>query len=228
MTVLLALDLVARYGETTALSGMTFEGHSGESVAVVGYSGSGKSTLLRCLAGLQPPTSGTVLFEGRSIYRLSERERAAIRLRHFGFVFQSSELVGELTLLENIALPIELNGTRRRDSLRLATKWAEDLGISDAAARRPRHVSGGQRQRAAIARALATGPRVVFADEPTGALDSHNRDTVLALLLEACAAAGCLLVLVTHDPVAAKSTNRLVRMTDGRVDVSLASRAGMS
>jgi putative ABC transport system ATP-binding protein len=225
--MLLALDLVARYGETTALAGMAFDGRAGESVAVVGHSGSGKSTLLRCLAGLQPPMSGTVLFEGANIYQLSEKKRAAIRLRSFGFVFQSSELLGELTLLENIALPVELNGARRRDSLRLAAKWADDLGISDAAHRRPRHVSGGQRQRAAIARALASGPRVVFADEPTGALDSHNRDTVLSLLLDACTAAGCLLVLVTHDPVAAKQTDRLVRMTDGKVDHSLAPVAGM-
>ena len=216
MSVISAVDVHFAYGATVALDGMTFDGRAGEAVAVVGPSGSGKSTLLRCLAGLQAPRSGRVSFEGQDLYALGDKARSAVRLAHFGFVFQSAELISELTLLENIALPVELNGMKRRQSLRTATAWAERLGIDECMERRPRHVSGGQRQRAAIARAMATTPKVVFADEPTGALDSHNRDSVLELLVESCETAGCLLVLVTHDPVAADRASRVVHMVDGR------------
>jgi putative ABC transport system ATP-binding protein len=216
MSMLSAFDLHVDYGATAALTGMAFDGQAGESVAVVGASGSGKSTLLRCLAGLQAPDSGTVRFDGEDLYALTDKVRSAVRLSRFGFVFQSAELISELTLLENIALPVELNGTPRRGSSRAATEWTERLDIAGCAGRRPRDVSGGQRQRAAIARAMATTPQVVFADEPTGALDSHNRDAVLELLVGACDSAGCLLVLVTHDQVAAARTSRVVHMMDGR------------
>jgi putative ABC transport system ATP-binding protein len=216
MSMLSASDLHVDYGATAALTGMAFDGEAGESVAVVGASGSGKSTLLRCLAGLQAPDSGTVRFDGEDLYGLTDKARSAVRLSRFGFVFQSAELISELTLLENIALPVELNGLTRRRSLGAAAQWAERLDIAECARRRPRDVSGGQRQRAAIARAMATTPQVVFADEPTGALDSHNRDAVLELLVGACDSAGCLLVLVTHDPVAAARTSRVVHMMDGR------------
>jgi putative ABC transport system ATP-binding protein len=215
-------DLRVEYGPTPALAGLSFSARAGEAVAVVGPSGSGKSTLLRCLAGLQPPTAGTVTFNGRDLYELSDRTRSRIRLRRFGFVFQSAELVSELSLRENIALPVELNGAGRRASLAVADEWAERLGISDCAGRRPKRVSGGQRQRAAIARAMATRPVVVFADEPTGALDTRNRDVVLELLLESSAALGSLLVLVTHDPVAAANASRTVHVVDGRIAGSAA------
>jgi putative ABC transport system ATP-binding protein len=216
VSILSAFDLHVDYGPTAALVGMVFDGRAGESVAVIGASGSGKSTLLRCLAGLQAPDSGMVRFDGVDLYALTDKARSAVRLSRLGFVFQSAELISELTLLENIALPVELNGLTRRGSLRAAAEWAERLDIAGCARRRPRDVSGGQRQRAAIGRAMATTPQVVFADEPTGALDSHNRDTVLDLLVGACDSAGCLLVLVTHDPVAAERTSRVVHMMDGR------------
>ncbi|GAB3058512.1 ABC transporter ATP-binding protein [Intrasporangium mesophilum] len=215
--LLSGVDLRVDYGQTPALAGLSFAARAGESVAVVGPSGSGKSTLLRCLAGLQPPTAGTVAFKGRDLYELSDRVRSRIRLRRFGFVFQSAELVSELTLRENIALPVELNGSSRRASLAVADEWAERLGISDSSGRRPKQVSGGQRQRAAIARAVATRPSVVFADEPTGALDTRNRDLVLDLLVESSASLGSLLVLVTHDPVAAAKVGRVVRVVDGQL-----------
>lgn len=228
MSVISAVDLHVAYGSTVALAGLSFSARAGESVAVVGQSGSGKSTLLRCLAGLQDPVSGTVHFAGEDLYAMTDRERSAVRLSQFGFVFQSAELISELTLLENIALPVELNGAKRRQSLSIASEWAERLGIDECMHRRPRHVSGGQRQRAAIARAMATTPKVVFADEPTGALDSHNRDDVLDLLVGACDAAACLLVLVTHDPVAAARVGRVVHVKDGResaaADISLLSQ----
>lgn len=214
-SLLAAVDLHVSYGVNAALAGMGFAAHAGEAVAIVGPSGSGKSTLLRSLAGLQAPTSGVVHFMGRDLYRLSDKQRSQIRLTRFGFVFQSSELISELSLLENIALPVELNGRRRRESLRIAQSWTERLGIAEAARRRPATVSGGQRQRAAIARAMATRPAVVFADEPTGALDSANRDHVLRLLIESCASEGSLLVLVTHDAVAASAADRVVEVVDG-------------
>jgi putative ABC transport system ATP-binding protein len=216
VSILCASDLRVQYGATAALIGMAFDGHAGESVAVIGASGSGKSTLLRCLAGLQPPDSGTVRFHGEDLYALTDKARSAVRLSRFGFVFQSAELISELTLQENIALPVELNGTTRRRSLRAAAEWTDRLDIAECAGRRPRDVSGGQRQRAAIARAMVTTPQVVFADEPTGALDSHNRDTVLELLVGACDTAECLLVLVTHDQVAAQRASRVVHMMDGK------------
>ena len=214
--LLSAADLHLDYGLNPALAGMSLEARAGEAVAIMGPSGSGKTTLLRCLAGLQRPTSGVVLFEGQDLYGLNDKRRSHVRLSRFGFVFQSSELVAELSLLENIALPVELNGQGRRASLRTARGWAERLGIDEAAGRRPGKVSGGQRQRAAIARAMATTPAVVFADEPTGALDSQNRDLVLQLLLDSCASVGSLLVLVTHDPVAAARADRVIELLDGQ------------
>lgn len=216
MPLISGAGLRVTYGATAALTGMSFIGVAGESVAIVGHSGSGKSTLLRCLAGLQEPDSGTVLVNGEDLYALGDKERSAVRLSQFGFVFQSAELISELSLLENIALPVELNGASRRASLRTATDWAERLGIEECMGRRPRHVSGGQRQRAAISRAMATTPQVVFADEPTGALDSSNRDTVLKFLVRSCVTEGALLVLVTHDPVVADRASRVVHMVDGR------------
>lgn len=215
--MLSGVGLRVDYGQTPALAGLGFAAQAGESVAVVGPSGSGKSTLLRCLAGLQPPTAGTVAFKGRDLYELSDRVRSRMRLRRFGFVFQSAELVSELTLRENIALPVELNGSTRRASLAVADEWTERLGLSDSSGRRPKQVSGGQRQRAAIARAMATRPAVVFADEPTGALDTRNRDLVLDLLIESSASLGSLLVLVTHDPVAAAKASRVVQVVDGQL-----------
>lgn len=216
VSLLSAADLHLAYGVNPALAGMSLEAHAAEAVAIMGPSGSGKTSLLRCLAGLQRPTSGVVLFEGQDLYGLSDKRRSHVRLSRFGFVFQSSELVAELSLLENIALPVELNGQRRRESLRTARAWAERLGIDEAADRRPGKVSGGQRQRAAIARAMATTPAVVFADEPTGALDTQNRDLVLQLLFHACASVGSLLVLVTHDPVAAARADRIIEVVDGQ------------
>jgi len=217
--ILSATDLHFSYGVNAALVGMSVEAHAGEAVALVGPSGSGKSTLLRCLAGLLEPASGVVSFEGENLYTLSDRRRSHIRLSRFGFVFQSSELVAELSLLENIALPVELNGHRRGEALRTATAWAERLGIAECMGRKPRRVSGGQQQRAAIARAMATSPAVVFADEPTGALDSTNRDLVLELLVDSCSAVGSLLVVVTHDPVAAARADRVIAIVDGREEL---------
>ena len=202
------IDLYAAYGSTPALRGVSIFGSAGQSIAIVGPSGCGKSTLLHCLAGLLRPTSGRV--------SLTENERSILRLQRFGFVFQTSELVAELSLRENVALPLELLGASRRESLRAANVALDRLGIDDCAERRPANVSGGQRQRAAIARALIAKPSVVFADEPTGALDSENRDLVLDLLLETAREVGSLLMLVTHDPHIAHRLDHVVNMLDGQ------------
>ena len=210
------IDLYAAYGSTPALRGVSIFGSAGQSIAIVGPSGCGKSTLLHCLAGLLRPTSGRVSFGRKDLYSLTENERSILRLQRFGFVFQTSELVAELSLRENVALPLELLGASRRESLRAANVALDRLGIDDCAERRPANVSGGQRQRAAIARALIAKPSVVFADEPTGALDSENRDLVLDLLLETAREVGSLLMLVTHDPNIAHRLDHVVNMLDGQ------------
>jgi len=211
------IDLHAAYGSTPALRGVSIGGFAGQSIAIVGPSGCGKSTLLHCLAGLHRPNKGRVVLGRKDLYSLSDRERSALRLQRFGFVFQTSELVAELTVRENVALPLELLGASRRESVRAANMALDRLGIDDCAERRPAKVSGGQRQRVAIARALITRPSVVFADEPTGALDSENRDLVLDLLLEATQEIGSLLILVTHDALMADGLDRKVHMVDGRI-----------
>lgn len=211
------IDLYAAYGSTPALRGVSIVGFAGQSIAILGPSGCGKSTLLHCLAGLHRPNKGRVALGRKDLYSLSEHERSALRLQRFGFVFQTSELVAELTVRENVALPLELLGASRRESVRAANVALDRLGIDDCAERRPANASGGQRQRAAIARALITKPSVVFADEPTGALDSENRDLVLDLLLEATREIGSLLILVTHDAQMADRLDRNVHMVDGRI-----------
>ena len=184
---------------------------------VVGASGSGKSTLLMCLAGLEAPTRGRVVHSDVDVYGLDDRRRAAWRLRTIGLVFQNSELVPELTLRDNIALPLELLGTGRRDALKRADHLAEILDLSESNKRRPSEVSGGQAQRAAVGRALARRPAVVLADEPTGALDTTNRHAVIDLLDELVRAEGSTLVMVTHDEHTLPENARIIRLADGRI-----------
>src|SRR5262249_34920251 len=157
---------------TPALDGADFSVHAGEIVAVMGPSGSGKSTLLHCLAGIVPPDSGSIVYDGRELAGMSDAERSALRRGEFGFVFPFRRLGPELTCVENVALPLRLNGTARRAAEQAARGWMERLEVDQLAAQRPGEISGGQGQRVAVARALVTGPRVLFADEPTGALDS--------------------------------------------------------
>ena len=191
---------------------------SPESVnVVVGASGSGKSTLLMCLAGLEVPTKGRVVHGDVDVYGLDDRQRAAWRLRTIGLVFQNSELVPELTLRDNIALPLELLGTGRRDALRRADRLAEILDLGESSKRRPSEVSGGQAQRAAVGRALAHRPTVVLADEPTGALDTTNRHAVIGLLDDLVRAEGSTLVMVTHDEHTLPENARIIRLADGRI-----------
>jgi putative ABC transport system ATP-binding protein len=215
-SLLTAQDLRKVYGPTTALDGAEFSIHPGEVVAVMGPSGSGKSTLLHCLAGIVPPDSGSITYNGREVTAMSDAERSALRRSEFGFVFQFGQLVPELTCVENVALPLRLNGTSRKEAERTALAWMERLEVDDLRKKRPGEVSGGQGQRVAVARALVTNPRVVFADEPTGALDSFNGERVMELLTDAARSANAAVVLVTHEARVAAYSDREIVVRDGR------------
>ncbi|MFD7116010.1 ABC transporter ATP-binding protein [Streptomyces sp. NPDC059922] len=215
-SLLIADDLRKSYGPTPALDGVTFSIHPGEVVAVMGPSGSGKSTLLHCLAGIVPPDAGTITYRGRVLTDMPEAQRSALRRSEFGFVFQFGRLVPELTCLENVALPLRLNGVRRKDAERAAREWLERLEVAGIGSQRPGEVSGGQGQRVAVARSLVTSPRVIFADEPTGALDSYNGERVMELLTEAARSTSAAVVLVTHEARVAAYSDREVIVRDGR------------
>ncbi|MGW6209280.1 ABC transporter ATP-binding protein [Streptomyces sp. NPDC055089] len=215
-SLLAAHDLHKAYGPTPALDGASFSVHPGEVVAVMGPSGSGKSTLLHCLAGIITPDSGSITYAGRELSTMSDAERSALRRSEFGFVFQFGQLVPELTCVENVALPMRLNGTRRKAAERIALEWMERLEVDDIGAKRPGEVSGGQGQRVAVARALAASPKVIFADEPTGALDSLNGERVMQLLTDAARSSNVAVVLVTHEARVAAYSDRDVTVRDGR------------
>ncbi|MEW1655814.1 MULTISPECIES: ABC transporter ATP-binding protein [unclassified Streptomyces] len=214
-SLLEARALHKAYGPTPALDGAGFSIHPGEVVAVMGPSGSGKSTLLHCLAGIIRPDSGTVRYGTQNLTDLSDARRSALRRTDFGFVFQFGQLVPELTCLENVALPLRLTGTRRKEAERQARYWLERLEVDGVAAQRPGEVSGGQGQRVAVARALAGRPRVLFADEPTGALDSLNGERVMGLLTDAARDTNAAVVLVTHEARVAAYADREVVVRDG-------------
>jgi putative ABC transport system ATP-binding protein len=215
-SLLTAQDLRKTYGPTTALDGAEFSIHPGEVVAVMGPSGSGKSTLLHCLAGIVTPDAGSITYNGREVTAMSDAERSALRRSEFGFVFQFGQLVPELTCVENVALPLRLNGSPRKEAERTALAWMERLEVDELRKKRPGEVSGGQGQRVAVARALVTNPRVVFADEPTGALDSFNGERVMELLTDAARSANTAVVLVTHEARVAAYSDREIVVRDGR------------
>ncbi|MFF0272433.1 MULTISPECIES: ABC transporter ATP-binding protein [unclassified Streptomyces] len=215
--LLTATGLDKAYGPTTALAGASFALRAGEVVAVMGPSGSGKSTLLHCLAGIVRPDAGTIAYDGRELTALSDTARSSLRRTDFGFVFQFGQLVPELTCVENVALPLRLNGEKRRAAEARATEWLSRLEIDDTAHKRPGEISGGQGQRVAVARALVTAPRVIFADEPTGALDSLNGERVMRLLTDASRDTGAAVVLVTHEARVAAYSDREIVVRDGAV-----------
>ncbi|WP_405869641.1 MULTISPECIES: ABC transporter ATP-binding protein [unclassified Streptomyces] len=215
-SLLVADGLHKVYGPTTALDGADFSIHPGEVVAVMGPSGSGKSTLLHCLAGIVTPDSGSITYNGREMATMPDAQRSALRRSEFGFVFQFGQLVPELTCVENVALPLRLNGTSRKEAERTALTWMERLEVDDLSKKRPGEVSGGQGQRVAVARALVTNPRVLFADEPTGALDSLNGERVMDLLTDAARSTNAAVVLVTHEARVAAYSDREIVVRDGK------------
>lgn len=224
MTLLRARELTKTFGETQALRGANMSVESGEVVAIMGASGSGKSTLLHCLAGILVPDSGEIELEGRRVDKMSEAERSILRRRELGFVFQFGQLVPELTAEENVALPLILNGMSRKSALGEARPWFAELGIEGLGERRSGELSGGQAQRVAIARAMVARPTVVFADEPTGSLDSISGENVLRLLTSSARERGTTVIIVTHDARVAAYADREIVVRDGVV-VSLNSDA---
>ncbi len=202
-------------GELTILHDLSLELVSGASLAIVGSSGSGKSTLLGLLAGLDLPSSGSVVLAGNDLASLDEDQRARVRAEHVGFVFQSFQLLDSLNALENVMLPLELEG--HADARKRARTLLERVGLGQRLTHYPRQLSGGEQQRVAIARAFAAEPAVLFADEPTGNLDSHTGERISDLLFELNQERGATLVLVTHDERLAHRCQRLIRLEGGHL-----------
>jgi putative ABC transport system ATP-binding protein len=216
-TIIEARGVVKSFGQTPALRGATIAAGPGEIVAVMGPSGSGKSTLLHCLAGILTPDAGEVWFAGQRLDTLRETQRSELRRDRFGFVFQSGQLVPELTAEENVALPLLLGGTRRAAALAEARAWFGRLGLDGLESRRSGELSGGQAQRVALARGMVARPEVLFADEPTGSLDSVAGELVMSLMTRAAREQGSTVILVTHDARVAAYADREVIVRDGTV-----------
>jgi putative ABC transport system ATP-binding protein len=212
-----ARDIAKSFGQTPALRGASLAVARGEIVAVMGPSGSGKSTLLHCLAGIFPPDSGEVWFDGRRLDTLTDSGRTRLRRTAFGFVFQFGNLVPELTAADNVALPLVLKRAGRKEAYRQAARWLDRLGLGGKGARRTGELSGGEAQRVAVARALALGPQVLFADEPTGSLDSLTGEKVMNLLTGLTREHGITVVVVTHDVRVAAYADRQILVRDGVV-----------
>ena len=213
------LSKTYRSGSVTveALSDIDMRVEPGELVAIMGPSGCGKTTLLNCLAGLEGDFSGDVSINGMSLRRLSDRARARLRARSTGFIFQTFNLLPTLNVVENVEMPLLITGTRGGEARRRALAMLDAVGLTNRVAHRPAALSGGQQQRVAIARALVNQPAIVFADEPTGNLDSDSADQVMALIQRLNAEHGQAFVIVTHSPEIAASARRTIRMHDGRI-----------
>jgi putative ABC transport system ATP-binding protein len=221
----LALELLRveyAYRRDVALRGVSLKVGPGEVVAITGPSGCGKSTLLHCAAGILRPHAGTVQLAGQNLADLSETVRTRLRRTQAGIVLQFGQLVPDLTLIDNVALPLLLEGHDRAGARRAAQEWLDRVGVGADATAVPGELSGGQNQRAAVARALVTGPAIVFADEPTGSLDSVAGEQMMELLLSSVRVGGAALVLVTHDNMVAAYADREVRLRDGVVQHEVA------
>ncbi len=212
-----ARDVTRSFGQTHALTGASVSVGSGELLAVMGPSGSGKSTLLHCLAGIFTPDSGEVWFDGERLDTLSDNKRTELRRTAFGFVFQFGQLVPELTVADNIALPLLLNRISRKSAYAKAAAWLPRLGLDGLGGRRTGELSGGQAQRVALARAVVAQPKLLFADEPTGSLDTLTGEMVMDLLVSIAREEGTTVVLVTHDARVAAYADREVVVRDGKV-----------
>jgi putative ABC transport system ATP-binding protein len=215
-SLLLATGITKKLGTNEALRGASLSIEAGEVVAVIGPSGSGKSTLLHCAAGIMKPDSGTVTFRGADVVAMSDKARSALRRNEFGFVFQFGQLVPELTCLENVVLAVRLSGIDRRTADAMGRSWLDRLDVGDIADKRAGDISGGQGQRVAIARAMVGDPSLIFADEPTGALDSLQGEKVMNLLARSARETNTAVVLITHDSQVAAYSDREVTVRDGR------------
>lgn len=209
----LSLDVPGR----RLLDRVGFDAEPGECLAVMGPSGSGKTSLLNCLCGITTPTSGSVTVDETELTGLGLSKRTAFRLRRIGMVFQYGELLPELTVLENVALPLRLMGSSRDEAERRAFEWLDRLGLEERSGAHPDVLSGGEVQRIGIARALAHQPRLVLADEPTGALDEANSELVVGLLVGIAKESDATVVVATHDPLVASRADRVLRLLEGRL-----------
>jgi putative ABC transport system ATP-binding protein len=218
--LLSARALEKSYGRTQALRGISLELRLGEVLAVTGPSGSGKSTLLHCLSGIVRPDAGEVTYRGQLLEALNEANRTRLRRREFGIILQFGQLVPELTIVQNVALPLLLEGHDRSSTRTAARSWLEQFGALAVADALPGELSGGEAQRAAVARAMVTGPRVVFADEPTGSLDTLSGEVLLSMVLSAARERSSSVVLVTHDNRVAAHADREVILVDGSLSMS--------
>ncbi len=233
MSILVARNVSKHYGagpaKVQALCDVDAAVESGEFLAVMGPSGCGKSTLLHVLGGIDPPSSGQVLLDGQDLGSLDDTARSIVRRRKLGFVFQRINLLPTLTAVENVALPLRIDGLRRAAAAERATAALDRVGVAHRAAHFPHEMSGGEQQRVAIARALVIDPAVVLADEPTGALDSATAQQIVKLLAD-CARRGQTIVMVTHDATMARQAGRVLMMQDGRIvevsELSTAVQAG--
>ena len=217
--IIRADDIKKSYGETHAMRGISLEIKRGEVLAIMGPSGSGKSTLLHTLAGITRPDSGKVYFNNLRIDNLTDKQRTLLRRNKFGFVFQFSQLVPELTAIDNVAVPLLLNGINRKIAYQKAEQWLNKVGITDTKLNHlANQLSGGQIQRVAIARAMAINPEVLFADEPTGSLDSLNSELVMKMFIKTAKDNGTTVVMVTHEPTIAAYADREIIVRDGKLE----------
>ena len=200
-----------------ALDGVSFEIHKGEFCAIVGTSGSGKSTLLNMLAGLEKPTKGEIVISGSHIEKMKEDELVRFRREHVGFIFQSFHLIGTMNALENVALPLMFRGEPAKERLRKADRMLSLMGLDRHKKHMPNQMSGGQQQRVGVARALVSDPDIIFADEPTGNLDSHTSEEVMRLMRRVVQNQGKTLVMVTHDDHPAEYADRVFHIIDGKI-----------
>lgn len=216
-TVVSGSNVSVSFGTTHALAGVSIEVENGEVLGIAGPSGSGKSTLLYCLAGLLVPDRGEITLCDKVIDQLSGAERAHLRLHRCGFVFQFGHLLPELTAVDNVALPLRLQGVARKDARGRAGRLLDRLGLGDCVDQLPGTLSGGQMQRVVVARATVAEPTVVFADEPTGSLDSHNGQRVITELVAAARVNNSAVVIASHDDDVLRQSDRVVHLLDGRI-----------
>lgn len=215
--IISAQNIEKSYGKTSVLHGVSLDVGSGEVLAIMGPSGSGKSTLLHSLAAIITPSHGEIVFDGRNIAKLSDNQRSVLRRTAFGFIFQFSQLVPELTVIDNVALPLLLNGVDRATAYSEAEKWLTAVDISEKHRSTPGELSGGEAQRVAIARAMAVRPKILFADEPTGSLDSLNSEHVMELFIKTAKDNGTTVIMVTHEPSIAAYADREIVVRDGQI-----------
>lgn len=210
-------DICKSYGQLEVVRNVSLEILDREILTIVGPSGAGKTTLLQIAGTLEKPDSGSIEYDGKEISRLRDKDLSRFRNTHIGFIFQFHRLLAEFTAAENVALPALIAGRSRRDAMAEAERLLGMLGISDRSHHKPPALSGGEKQRVAIARALVNSPSVVFADEPTGSLDTANRDEIIRLLWSLREQTGTSFVIVTHDPTLAEMGDRKIQMIDGKI-----------